>query len=1085
MSNANLLQKLSETNNAGLEKMVLYGRIRCCIGTPKGFEWAKHSDNGFYALLDAFAVKCLGNDYFQGSGSRNVEHVYNVKGSVLVYIDRNNFVGKYVKVSGKTLGYGVKIKQQKYRKNPSDGIAALVWDREPNGDFIIVPNFVAELGSDDPVFKHNKFLEYVLGYLDSNEMIEEYPSSGNMPFTGAIDYEELNPDSVRSIQYVERKERIDISSIKMNLIKHLGGIQAPSALDDILEDMKVQADSRNQYAKSVYNNLKSSYDFNDVSSVADSIVTSFVNTIAYRMAERVSDLSRQKCRFYVDKYLDCLSCKPLVPSQEDKNKPYLTASQIDDLTERMVSDPSILLKEDYATVIDKAIFVIGVTTGIGFNNLKSNYSSMCRVFSSFELGMWFYLLLSNPYICALAGSSLSMTEADTIFYSYVKHFSRSIFNINASEIKLDRDRLACVKAVDMSSSENSIVPRRVFRDFDTQKLCGRLLDNMFFTGTEIREVLSVICGESVSLNKNILSVLLSDSWKSNKVLQSVIDDGIINTYGDNDDLILETTLEKEIFIFQTFQELGLKETGITYEECESVIQVYEDKVKFKLEPQQRDGVHLLQYCAGVLTGCAGSGKTTTSDALVIGVEKYLSDSDLVYCAPTGKAARRMAEVLNKSVKTIHSQFHVGIGVGDSYLLSIHKKPEKAGSTRKIYFIDEAGMLNRDLLYEVARNINQGDLVYFFGDIKQLPPIGCGCPFAVLMRILPCVELGCSKRSAEGSLVNYNTTLINNLSDGVIESIISDNDFLIKDCHNVEIGPTVLNTWKQFESRDFKEDGIQVITAYSNKKYCYSSSALNPILQKYLRRNDRLCFRHGETDFYVNDRVIHTNANLYGMQRFVKTGNDTYEEVLSLGIVNGDMGTLVGCYDSTTLNFVPLPDTDSIKAGEGHYANVSKGELESLLELHEKYEDRIIKVKDYVDIDTWFAVVKVYDVSLRMPVYVLYESRKRRVEGITELYGSSLSNLELAYALTCHKMQGSQTPVAIIPFGEDSNPEFVNRNMINTMITRSQGCVALIGDVSGEMSTFNRGRTYTSATKTNSILDLLADLAVSENGYVGE
>ena len=88
-------------------------------------------------------------------------------------------------------------------------------------------------------------------------------------------------------------------------------------------------------------------------------------------------------------------------------------------------------------------------------------------------------------------------------------------------------------------------------------------------------------------------------------------------------------------------------------------------------------------------------------------------------------------------------------------------------------------------------------------------------------------------------------------------------------------------------------------------------------------------------------------------------------------------------------------------------------------------------------------------------------------------GADLSLLDLAYALTAHKMQGSQSKAVIAVFGRNGSPEFVNRNMINVIITRSEEFVALIGSVSGKDSAITRGRTHVSPRKRNDILGVLA------------
>ena len=62
-----------------------------------------------------------------------------------------------------------------------------------------------------------------------------------------------------------------------------------------------------------------------------------------------------------------------------------------------------------------------------------------------------------------------------------------------------------------------------------------------------------------------------------------------------------------------------------------------------------------------------------------------------------------------------------------------------------------------------------------------------------------------------------------------------------------------------------------------------------------------------------------------------------------------------------------------------------------------------------------------------------------------LYGfSQLDELELAYAVTIHKSQGSEYPAVILPLLAGPRMLF-NRNLLYTAVTRARKCVAIIGD----------------------------------------
>ena len=55
----------------------------------------------------------------------------------------------------------------------------------------------------------------------------------------------------------------------------------------------------------------------------------------------------------------------------------------------------------------------------------------------------------------------------------------------------------------------------------------------------------------------------------------------------------------------------------------------------------------------------------------------------------------------------------------------------------------------------------------------------------------------------------------------------------------------------------------------------------------------------------------------------------------------------------------------------------------------------------------------------------------------------LDELELAYAITVHKSQGSEYPAVVIPLLTGPRP-LMNRNLLYTAVTRARSCVTLVG-----------------------------------------
>ena len=69
---------------------------------------------------------------------------------------------------------------------------------------------------------------------------------------------------------------------------------------------------------------------------------------------------------------------------------------------------------------------------------------------------------------------------------------------------------------------------------------------------------------------------------------------------------------------------------------------------------------------------------------------------------------------------------------------------------------------------------------------------------------------------------------------------------------------------------------------------------------------------------------------------------------------------------------------------------------------------------------------------------------------------NLEELELAYAITIHKSQGSEYPAVVIPLL--GGPKMLmNRNLLYTAVTRARKCVTIVGDdkTFGEMIENNR------------------------------
>lgn len=131
----------------------------------------------------------------------------------------------------------------------------------------------------------------------------------------------------------------------------------------------------------------------------------------------------------------------------------------------------------------------------------------------------------------------------------------------------------------------------------------------------------------------------------------------------------------------------------------------------------------------VVTGDAGTGKTTVVGSIIQAVERTRGKGAAVtLLAPTGKAADRLRERTGHSAVTVHSFLASHGWLNDNLTFRSHGQREAGSST---VVIDEASMLDIELVATLLRAIEWEavERLILVGDVSQLPPIGRGKFFA--------------------------------------------------------------------------------------------------------------------------------------------------------------------------------------------------------------------------------------------------------------------------------------------------------------------------------------------------------------------
>lgn len=153
-----------------------------------------------------------------------------------------------------------------------------------------------------------------------------------------------------------------------------------------------------------------------------------------------------------------------------------------------------------------------------------------------------------------------------------------------------------------------------------------------------------------------------------------------------------------------------------------------------LEEQEEALERITTHRLGVLVGRAGTGKTSVLGALVRC--KEIAADGILLLAPTGKARVRLQRATDHEASTI-AQFLYRLGRYDGARQRVLFSGRETYRKEKTVVIDECSMLTMDDLYAVLLALDLGHVarLILVGDPNQLPPIGVGRPFADLVGVL--------------------------------------------------------------------------------------------------------------------------------------------------------------------------------------------------------------------------------------------------------------------------------------------------------------------------------------------------------------
>lgn len=378
------------------------------------------------------------------------------------------------------------------------------------------------------------------------------------------------------------------------------------------------------------------------------------------------------------------------------------------------------------------------------------------------------------------------------------------------------------------------------------------------------------------------------------------------------------------------------------------IQAEEVRQGLQLADEQRRAVMVaLTSKLCVITGGPGTGKTMIQRFLLNIYRRRNCSGQIMCCAPTGRAARRMEQSTGFPAMTLHKALGLLAGEDDAC-----SEPQMLDAD--LVVVDEVSMMDIYLANHLFQAVPRGSQLVLVGDADQLPSVGPGAVLSELIAcgVVPVVRLDRIFRQSHGSRIAANAKFIRH---GNLSLEYGD-DFQFFDSGDMEDSAQLIERLYVQEVTQNGLDNVALLSPYRQKTET-GVNALNDRLQSIVNPPDG-----------KKPEVLYRN-------RIYRMGDKVMQTKNCGEISNGDIGYI------TSITSEDSDSTLTVDFGDGRVAEYDKSDLELL---------------------------------------------------------------DLAYASTIHKSQGSEYKSVIINL-QCAHAVMLVRPLIYTAITRAKERVIIVGE----------------------------------------
>ena len=285
----------------------------------------------------------------------------------------------------------------------------------------------------------------------------------------------------------------------------------------------------------------------------------------------------------------------------------------------------------------------------------------------------------------------------------------------------------------------------------------------------------------------------------------------------------------------------------------------------------------------LLTGGPGTGKTTSLRGILSLFDRLGLRTALT--APTGRAAKRLAEACGAEASTIHRLLETRFDPNSGGLTFAHDQRDPLEADAVI--LDEASMVDLELMKALLAALPGGCRLVLVGDPHQLPSVGAGNLLSDLLRseTLPTLRLTEIFRQAAASAIIRGARAVDHGKAPVLVNDPAGDFFFLRRPDPAAAVETIVELCARRlpQNMGISADQIQVLTP--TRKGLAGTGSLNRLLQGAVNPPDgsKAERTFGQTVYRVGDRVMQVKNN-YDVLWESADGRE-----VGMGIFNGDIG----------------------------------------------------------------------------------------------------------------------------------------------------------------------------------------------------